>query len=76
MTGYKVAKRVNAELRTRGLKEIPPQMVYQYIAKGYIPSHVVNGQSLVTEPEADAWIQGYVNRRVEREAERAAAIAS
>jgi hypothetical protein len=66
MTGYKVAKRVNAALKLAGLKEIPPQMVYQYIAKGYIESYDENGQNLVEMAAADAWIAKYVAKRHEK----------
>ena len=76
MTGYKLAKLVNARLRGEGLKEIPPQMVYQYISKGYIPSAEVNGQNLVDETVAEEWIDAYVERRIAREAERQLAQAS
>lgn len=35
---YAAAKLVNAVLVEVGLKEIPPQMMYNYVKKGYIPS--------------------------------------
>lgn len=35
---YQAAKLVNAILVEVGLKEIPPQMMYNYTKKGYIPS--------------------------------------
>lgn len=38
MTGYQVAKAVNELLTLRGLKAIPPQMVYNYMKKGMIKS--------------------------------------
>jgi len=73
MTGYKLAKKVNQELEAHGLKAIPPQMVYQYIAKGYIPSHVdSNGQRLVAESDAYEWMDSYVERRTAKAAERLA----
>lgn len=35
---YAAAKLVNAILDEYELKNIPPQMMYNYVAKGYIPS--------------------------------------
>jgi hypothetical protein len=35
---YAAAKLVNTVLVEVGLKEIPPQMMYNYVKKGYIPS--------------------------------------
>ena len=35
---YGAAKLVNTILVEVGLKEIPPQMMYNYVKKGYIPS--------------------------------------
>lgn len=35
---YAAAKLVNEILSGYGLKNIPPQMMYNYVAKGYIPS--------------------------------------
>lgn len=66
MTGYRVAKLANAELEKVGLKPIPTQMAYQYIAKGLIPSHVVNGQNLVTDVNACKWVARYVANRAEK----------
>lgn len=59
LTGYQTAKVVNEMLTMRGLKVIPPQMVYNYIKKGYIPS--VNGQ--VTLTAASEWADAYVAKR-------------
>jgi len=64
-TGYKVAKVTNQELTKVGLKDIPAQMVYQYIAKGYIESQSVNGQNLVKDTVAAKWIARYIERRKE-----------
>ena len=59
MTGYEVAKRANVALTEAGLKTIPPQMVYNYIKKGFIPSE--NGR--VTEQAAEEWICKYVTNK-------------
>jgi len=59
LTGYQTAKVVNEMLAARGLKAIPPQMVYNYIKKGYIPSQ--HGQ--VTLEAAAEWADAYVAKR-------------
>jgi hypothetical protein len=68
MTGYKVAKRVNAALKMQGLKEIPPQMIYRYLDQKLIPFSEVEGQRDVSIEDADAWIAKYVAKRIERSA--------
>jgi protein-L-isoaspartate O-methyltransferase len=65
-TGYKYTGEINAILVTAGLKKIPAQMVYQYLAKGYIPFVDVDGQRLVDLARADEWLERYLNRRVEK----------
>jgi hypothetical protein len=64
MTAYQLAKAVNKELDLRGLKAIPPQMVYQYFAKGYIPTFESNGQRLCTSETAADWTGWYIGKRV------------
>jgi hypothetical protein len=64
MTAYELAKKVNEQLTRHNLKKIPPQMVYQYVSKGYIPSYVENGQSLIDNETATLWTQWYVGKRV------------
>lgn len=39
VTAYQAAKIINQILSENGYKEIPPQMVYQYVVKGYIFSY-------------------------------------
>jgi hypothetical protein len=63
-TGYKMSKIVNTQLELRGLKKIPPQMIYQYISKGYIKSSEVNGQSLVHPITCEHWTRRYITKRV------------
>src|SRR5262245_66499736 len=60
MTGYEIAKRVNAELVKAELKPIPPQMVYNYMRQGFI----ARGD----EPAQIAWIEKYVAKRIGRAA--------
>jgi hypothetical protein len=62
MTGYAVAKRVNEILTSAGLKAIPPQMVYNYIKKGYIPS--TNGE--VSVEAAAEWAEQYIAKRLSK----------
>jgi hypothetical protein len=66
MSGYEVAKRVNEILASAGLKEIPAQMVYHYIKKGYIASTDVNGAKRVSVEDAAAWCEAYVTKRLQR----------
>jgi hemolysin activation/secretion protein len=68
MTGYKMTKFVNEQLLTNGLKEIPAQMIYQYIAKGYIASYASNGQKLVDQDVMIEWTAKYVQKRIEKAA--------
>lgn len=60
LTGYAVAKKVNELLVSADLKVIPPQMVYNYISKGYIASE--NG--LVTVEEAARWASEYITKKL------------
>jgi len=67
LTGYQLAKVVNAHLKELGFeKETPAQMVYSYIKQGLIPSVVVNGQNRVTEEAARTWVKKYVTRKQEQ----------
>jgi hypothetical protein len=59
MTGYEVAKVVNQMLAARGLKAIPPQMVYNYMKNNLIPSE--NGR--ITPENAERWAERYVAKR-------------
>ncbi len=64
LTGYAMTKLVNLALDEAGFKEIPPQMVYSYIQKGYIPSIVVGTQKRVTETDVEIWIENHVAKKV------------
>ena len=63
ITGYKASKLVNETLVANNIKVIPPQMVYNYIAKGYIKSVVVNNQKLVHIDEVGAWCDKYIAKK-------------
>jgi hypothetical protein len=71
LTAYAVAKAANKALVERGLKEIPPQMVYTYVRKGYIPSTIVDNQSVVSIQDAQDWISKYVAQKLEKAAKAA-----
>lgn len=63
MTPYAAAKIVNARLVEEGIsKEIPPQMIYNYVSKKYIASELVDGKKRVTEEGLNEWLLGYVNK--------------
>lgn len=64
MTGYQVAKLANKELAANNLKTIPPQMVYNYIKKGYIKAEL----GVVSEAEANRWIEKYVATKLAKQA--------
>ena len=60
MTGYALAKLVNSALAEEGLKPIPPQMVYNYIRKGYIEASFGD----VPDDAAASFIETYVANRI------------
>lgn len=64
LTGYKFHKVVNEELATHNLAPIPPQMVYNYISKGYIKSVEVDGKRFVTAADGAEWQAKYVAKRL------------
>ena len=64
MTGYELAKFVNEMLTARGLKTIPPQMVYNYMKKQYIKTTDIGGQALVSESDAEAFAEKYVAKKL------------
>ncbi len=64
VTGYQATKFVNEYLTVRGLKEIPPQMVYNYMKKGYIESVIVNGQKMIDIETLGVWVEKYVARKL------------
>lgn len=64
MTGYKMSKFVNDELKKVGIKEIPPQMIYNYISKGYIKSEVVEGKRVVSEEVVVEWCEKYIGKKL------------
>jgi hypothetical protein len=63
LTPYSAHTIVNAELaKLHIIKKIPPQMMYQYVAKGYIPSIVVDGKKRIKEEDLRTWFVKYVTK--------------
>jgi hypothetical protein len=61
MTPYKAATLVNAQLKEQGFeKQLPPQLLYTYVSKGYIESVEVDGKKRVTQEALTKWYVGYV----------------
>jgi len=67
LTPYQVHKLANVVLRSEGLTEIKPQMVYNYVKNNLIPA--TNGR--ITKTNADKWVAKYVANRKARLAEAA-----
>lgn len=63
-TCYKAAKYVvNPVLKEKGYKEIPPQMLYNYTKKGFIPTVTVQGQNLIEEGALHEWLNKYITKK-------------
>jgi len=64
MTPYAAAKIVNTELKQRGVeKEIPPQMMYTYVKKGYIPST----DKKIKLADLETWFAAYFAKLTKQE---------
>ncbi len=65
VTGYRAAKVVNAMLARDGYdKEINPQLIYQYVSKGYLefierPKGTGGTQKLIAMSDLAAWYTKY-----------------
>lgn len=69
LTPYACAKIVNAELEKLGInKQLPPQMLYTYVSKGYIKST----EKKVALEDLQEWFVGYVTKLAGKKAEPAA----
>lgn len=62
-TPYQAAKLVNAVLDEHGIKNIPPQMMYNYVGKGYIESTLVDGKKKVTLESVQSWLIKYLEKK-------------
>jgi hypothetical protein len=60
LTPYRVAKIINEMLSHRGIKEIPTQMIYNYVRKGYIVSVLPNRISF---EEAERFANEYIAKK-------------
>lgn len=66
-TGYKAAKYVvNPALVEAGIKEVPPQMMYNYIKKGFFDTVEVNGQNLIKEESLLEWLNKYITKKQDK----------
>jgi hypothetical protein len=64
LTPYACAKIVNDELKKDGFdKKLPPQMIYTYVRKAYIPSTMVDGKRKVDLVDLQKWYKGYVEKQ-------------
>ena len=66
MTGYKLAKLTNEVLTHFELKNIPPQMVYNYISKKLIASVIIDGQKVVSNESAVTFLNKYVTKKLSK----------
>jgi hypothetical protein len=77
LSPYACAKVINPELEELGLPTLPPQMFYQYVAKGYITSFVdAAGKRKVNELDLATWFQGYLEKKATLAAKKAEKIAA
>jgi hypothetical protein len=63
VTPYGAAKIVNAQLAELNInKKLPPQMMYTYASKGYIPSTKIDNKIQIDKDELAKWFVEYVQR--------------
>jgi hypothetical protein len=61
MTPYAATKIVNAALAAAGVdKTLPPQMLYNYAKKGYIPT---SADGKISEADLEAWLTKYLAKQ-------------
>jgi hypothetical protein len=63
-TGYQLTKMINTELEKYGIKSIPPQMIYNYMKKKYIPTVVIDNQVVVNHDDGIEFMNKYVQKKV------------
>ena len=65
-TPYRATKIVNEMIKDRGVERtLPPQMLYNYTAKGYIPStKTEDGKRTVTHQDLVTWFEGYFQKNL------------
>lgn len=64
MTGVRAKNVTNEILEALGFDPIPPQMVYNYMTKGYIAVTFVQGRKFVSNDDLTTWLKKYVARKV------------
>jgi len=71
VSGYKLSKLVNEGIRELGVgKDIPSQMIYNYIKNGMIRVKVnEEGKKVIEKKEVERWMKKYLKRKVSRKDE-------
>ena len=68
MTPYEAAKIVNAELKKRGIKMIPPQMMYNYttakLNAGKRPLIKFDLENGVDADDLQRWLKNYISKKL------------
>lgn len=69
---YQCAGVINKELAARGFDiQLPPQMFYTYVNKGYIKSFERNGRKLVLDVDLAKWFEVYLQKKADLAARKA-----
>jgi CRISPR/Cas system CSM-associated protein Csm2 small subunit len=63
LTAYQVAKNLNVVLKSKNLKEVPTQMLYNYVRNRLIPTTQTADGVRIRESDANAFIAKYVAKR-------------
>jgi hypothetical protein len=63
ITGYQLAVQTNKVLKSKGLKEIPTQMVYNYIRNHLIPTIETEDGVRIHVTAGQAWMTKFVQKR-------------
>lgn len=66
ITGFKVGVILNTKLSERGMKEIPTQMIYNYMKKGIIETVVIDGKKRIEIEEARRFMVAYLEGKITR----------
>lgn len=65
ITGYKLAQVVNIKLSEMNIKEIPTQMIYNYMKNQMIEFEVVEGKKVIDVEVAKVWMKKFISGRKE-----------
>lgn len=66
ITGYKLAKLTNEVLDNFEMKNIPAQMIYNYLSKKLIASVVIDDQRVVSNEVASKWVAKYITKKLSK----------